>query len=97
MIICSCNVLSDHEVRNVVTAAWEQPLTADQVHGCLGCNVRCGRCARAIKRIMSEALAESTATPVHGVLVTRALCAGNDTDLSLSHRSKGEQLSKNAL
>jgi hypothetical protein len=46
---------------------------------------------------MSEALAESTATPVHGVLVTRALCAGNDADLSLAHRSKGEQLSKNAL
>lgn len=54
MIICSCNVLSDHEIRHVVTAAREQPLRAEQVHGCLGCTMRCGRCARAIKRIMSE-------------------------------------------
>ena len=57
MIICSCNVLSDHEIRNVVTAAREQPLRAEQVYGCLGCTMRCGRCARAIKQIMSEVLA----------------------------------------
>jgi bacterioferritin-associated ferredoxin len=57
MIICSCNVVSDHEIPNVVTAAREQPLRAEKVYGCLGCTIRCGRCARAIKRIMSEALA----------------------------------------
>src|ERR1700730_2811857 len=61
MIVCSCNVLSDHEIRSVVTAAGEQPLAAHQVYGCLGCSIRCGRCARAIKRIMNEAL---TACPV---------------------------------
>src|SRR5882724_1088306 len=56
MIICSCNVLSDHDIRNVVTEVRKQPLSAEQVYACLGCTIRCGRCARAIKRIMSEAL-----------------------------------------
>jgi len=54
MIVCSCNVLSDHEIRNVVAGSRGQ-LSAEQVYGCLGCSIRCGRCARAIKRIISEA------------------------------------------
>jgi len=57
MIICSCNVLSDGEVRRVVTGAEAQLRTAGQVYDCLGCGARCGRCARTIKRIMQEALA----------------------------------------
>lgn len=56
MIICSCNVLSDHDVRSAVTAGAEIPRTAGQVYGCLGCSAQCGRCARTIKQIMSEAL-----------------------------------------
>jgi bacterioferritin-associated ferredoxin len=55
MIVCSCNVLSDHEIRNVVTASQEEPLSAQQVYDCLGCSIRCGRCARAVKRIITEA------------------------------------------
>ena len=55
MIVCSCNVLTDHDIRIVVTASREQPLSALQVYGCLGCGIRCGRCARAIKRIITEA------------------------------------------
>ena len=58
MIVCSCNVLSDHEIRDVVTAAGSQSLTARQVYGCLGCRKQCGCCARAIKRILNEALAD---------------------------------------
>jgi bacterioferritin-associated ferredoxin len=54
MIVCSCNVLTDHEIRNVMTAAREQSLSAHQVYGCLGYSVQCGRCARTVKRIMSE-------------------------------------------
>ena len=56
MIVCSCNVFSDRDVRNAV-AAPEAPRTASQVYGCLGCSAQCGRCARTIKRIMDEALA----------------------------------------
>jgi len=54
MIICSCNVLSDTDVRDAVSEA--APRTCGQVYGCLGCSPQCGRCARTIKRIMEEAL-----------------------------------------
>ncbi|MGB3867127.1 MAG: (2Fe-2S)-binding protein [Xanthobacteraceae bacterium] len=56
MIVCSCNVLSDHDVRAAVTAGPDLPRTAKQVYGCLGCSAECGRCARTIKQIMTEAL-----------------------------------------
>ena len=54
MIVCSCNVLSDHEVRTAVNTS--APRTTGQVYGCLGCSAQCGRCARTIKAIMDEAL-----------------------------------------
>ena len=56
MIVCSCNVLTDHDVRSVV-AVPGAPRTAGEVYGCLGCSAQCGRCARTIRRIMDEALA----------------------------------------
>jgi bacterioferritin-associated ferredoxin len=56
MIVCSCNVFSDGDVRTVVKAS-EPPRTAGQVYGCLGCSPQCGRCARTIRRIMDEAMA----------------------------------------
>ena len=55
MIICSCNVLSDDEVRGLVRAAGPQPRTPSDVYGCLGCSAQCGRCARTIKQILDEA------------------------------------------
>ena len=56
MIVCSCNVLSDDDVRAAVSMAADVPRTAREVYGCLGCSAECGRCARTIKRIMTEAL-----------------------------------------
>jgi len=55
MIVCSCNVLTDHDVRSAVQTD-APPRTAGQVYGCLGCSAQCGRCARTIQRIMDEAL-----------------------------------------
>jgi bacterioferritin-associated ferredoxin len=55
MIVCSCNVISDHEVRTA--CANSAPRTTGQVYGCLGCSAQCGRCARSIRKIMDEALA----------------------------------------
>jgi bacterioferritin-associated ferredoxin len=55
MIVCSCNVLTDHDVRTAVTAP-EPPRTTGQVYGCLGCSAQCGRCARTIRQIMDQAL-----------------------------------------
>jgi bacterioferritin-associated ferredoxin len=54
MIVCSCNVLSDHDVRTAVKAK-ARPRSTGQVYGCLGCSAQCGRCARTIRRIMDEA------------------------------------------
>jgi bacterioferritin-associated ferredoxin len=56
MIVCSCNVLSDHDVRAAVGAE-QTPRTTGQVYGCLGCSPQCGRCARTIRRIMDDAVA----------------------------------------
>ena len=56
MIVCSCNVLTDHDVRDAVSAADDLPRNAKQIYGCLGCSAECGRCARTIKTIIDEAL-----------------------------------------
>ena len=54
MIVCSCNVLSDNDVRNAVSAGVTRH--PKQVYGCLGCSAECGRCARTIKTIVGGAL-----------------------------------------
>jgi bacterioferritin-associated ferredoxin len=56
MIVCSCNVLSDHDVRSAVNTADDLPRNAKQIYGCLGCSAECGRCARTIKNIIDETL-----------------------------------------
>lgn len=62
MIVCSCNVLSDNQVRDAV--AGQAPRTPGQVYGCLGCSPQCGRCARTIRKIMDEALSCAVGCPV---------------------------------
>lgn len=52
VIVCSCNVLSDQQVR-AVTAANAVRATS-QVYRCLGCSAACGRCVRTIRNIMDE-------------------------------------------
>ena len=56
MIVCSCNVLSDHDVRSAVESSQDLPRNAKQLYGYLGCSAECGRCARTIKTIIDEAL-----------------------------------------
>jgi bacterioferritin-associated ferredoxin len=55
MIVCSCNVLTDHDVRKACVMG-DVPRTPGQVYGCLGCSPQCGRCARTIRKIMDETL-----------------------------------------
>jgi bacterioferritin-associated ferredoxin len=55
MIVCSCNVFSDHDVRATLATGEAAPRTAGEVYDCLGCSAQCGRCARTIRRIMNEA------------------------------------------
>jgi bacterioferritin-associated ferredoxin len=56
MIVCSCNVLSDRDVRSAVESSQHLPRNAKQIYGCLGCSAECGRCARTIKTIIDDAL-----------------------------------------
>jgi bacterioferritin-associated ferredoxin len=56
LIVCSCNVLSDDDVRSAVSASADLPRTARQIYGCLGCSAECGRCARTINKIIKDAL-----------------------------------------
>ena len=50
MIVCSCNVLSDQDVRSAVEA--ERRRSTSRVYGCLGCSAQCGRCAGTIRRLI---------------------------------------------
>jgi len=38
MIVCSCNVISDHDVRSAVESAQDLPRSPKQLYGCLGCS-----------------------------------------------------------
>ena len=59
MIVCSCNVISDHDVRLAVSTAEDDlPRSAKQIYDCLGCSAECGRCARTIKTIIDDALGD---------------------------------------
>jgi bacterioferritin-associated ferredoxin len=49
MIVCSCNVLSDQDVRAAAEA--ERTRSTSRVYGCLGCSAQCGRCARTVRRL----------------------------------------------
>jgi len=64
MIVCSCNILSDHDVRSAVRASEDLPCNAKRVYGCLGCSAECGRCARTIKTIIDQALDLRASTSV---------------------------------
>jgi bacterioferritin-associated ferredoxin len=55
MIVCSCNVFSDHQLRSVVAKEVRRPRMSE-VYACLGCSAQCGRCAHTIKRIMEAGL-----------------------------------------
>jgi bacterioferritin-associated ferredoxin len=59
MIICSCNVLSDRDVRSAVEA--ERTRSVSRIYGGLGCSAKCGCCARTIRRLMDETLGNAGA------------------------------------
>ena len=80
MIVCSCNVLTDHDVRSAVSAADDLPRSAKQVYGCLGCSAECGRCARTIKSIIDEALGACAEACCSGCPHSRAAADSCDHD-----------------
>jgi len=74
MIVCSCNVLSDHQVRSAVANAARRPRMS-QIYACLGSSAQCGRCARTIKRIMDGLSAGMTPHINASALLLRAAAA----------------------
>ena len=54
MIVCSCNVLTDGEVKSCLDGTAGAPRTAAEVYAALGCAPRCGRCATTIRSILKE-------------------------------------------
>jgi bacterioferritin-associated ferredoxin len=71
MIVCSCNVLSENDVRACLNPGPNCPRTPAQVYQCLGCSPDCGRCARTLRTIISDALGAAVAAP----LCERGCCA----------------------
>jgi bacterioferritin-associated ferredoxin len=53
MIICSCNVFSEHQVCSALAKATQQ-MRMSQVYACFGRSAQCGRCAHTIKEIMGS-------------------------------------------
>jgi bacterioferritin-associated ferredoxin len=53
MIVCSCNVFSDSQVRSAIASAAQRPRTS-RVYSSLGCVAKCGGCAHTIKKIIAE-------------------------------------------
>ena len=53
MIVCSCNVFSDHELQSTVAKVVRRPRLS-QIYASLGGSAQCGRCARTIKQIMQN-------------------------------------------
>jgi len=53
MIVCSCNVLSDVQVKSAIASGTTRP-GISHVYDWLGCAARCGRCARTIKAMLAE-------------------------------------------
>jgi len=53
MIVCSCNVLNDTQVRSAIANGATRPRMS-QIYASLGCTAQCGRCARTIKVMLQE-------------------------------------------
>jgi len=56
MIVCSCNVFSDAEIRTVVANSAGRPRTS-RIYASLGCAAKCGRCAHTVNAIIDETCA----------------------------------------
>jgi bacterioferritin-associated ferredoxin len=54
MIVCSCNVLTDGEIRTSI-ATLDGPRRVCDVYASLGCAAKCGGCAGTICALISEA------------------------------------------
>jgi bacterioferritin-associated ferredoxin len=54
MIVCSCNVISDKTVRDIVKPCGSPAACARDVFRSLGCTPKCGRCVRRIQSLFED-------------------------------------------
>jgi len=54
MIVCSCNVVTDEEIRAALDSG-ACSRTPFAVYECLGCRLNCGRCIATVRTIINEA------------------------------------------
>jgi bacterioferritin-associated ferredoxin len=59
MIICSCNVLSDQDIRIAMTTT-APPRTISEVFRYFGRKAQCGCCARSVKQAMDPVAADKS-------------------------------------
>jgi bacterioferritin-associated ferredoxin len=84
MIVCSCNVLSDNDVRGCLNPGPACPRTPAQVYQCLGCSPDCGRCARTLRAIISDALGAAAAASCE-----RGCCSASHMAEALAAAAEG--------
>jgi bacterioferritin-associated ferredoxin len=53
VIVCSCNVLSDGQIRSAIASAAPRPRLS-HIYASLDCAAKCGRCACTIKVMLEE-------------------------------------------
>ena len=64
MMVCSCNILYDGDVKTWLKPWPDCARTPAQVYRWLGCSPNCGRCARTIRAIMDQALIDAGVEPI---------------------------------
>lgn len=62
MIVCSCNFLSDAQLRCAIANEPPRPRMS-HVYSSLGCTAQCGRCAHTIKIMLNEIRGLRTGEP----------------------------------
>ena len=67
MIVCSCNVPSDGQVRSAITGVASRTRIS-QVYASLGCVANCGRCACTLKIILKEIGSFATAVRTENLI-----------------------------
>jgi bacterioferritin-associated ferredoxin len=75
MIICSCNIITDHHVRGCLSGDPDCPRTPADVYRALGHRPSCGRCAITIREIVQA----HGASPC-GDCVLSDLCNGDHVE-----------------
>jgi bacterioferritin-associated ferredoxin len=63
MIVCSCNVLSDRDVRDRLVQACPAPRNVAEAYRCCGASPTCGRCAPSLRGIMRDLAERPTGQP----------------------------------